>query len=95
MQHVKDKRTHKSNEGSVLSFIRQGMTIEKIATRLKMPISTVRAVLKKLKATGTVTNLPERPKVSWLLGACFSYFLSITLLSPQRALLSDFCLVVS
>ena len=33
---------------------------KKIATRLKIPISTVRAILKKFKATVTVTNLPGR-----------------------------------
>ena len=42
----------------MLSFISQGMAIKKIATCLKMPIS--RAILKKFKATGTVTNLPGR-----------------------------------
>ena len=44
---------------NVLSFISQGMAI-KIATRLKIPISIVRAILKKFKATVTVTNLPGR-----------------------------------
>ena len=40
---------HKSGNGN-----------KKVATLLKMPISIVRAILKKFKATGTVTNTPER-----------------------------------
>ena len=43
---------------SVLSFISQGMAIKQIATLLKIPISTARAIFKKFKAT--VTNLPGR-----------------------------------
>ena len=31
-----------------------------VATRLKIPISTFGAILKKFKANGTVTNLPGR-----------------------------------
>ena len=34
--------------------------MKKIATCLKMAISAVRAILKKFKTTGTVTNLPGR-----------------------------------
>ena len=33
---------------------------KKIATCLTMPISTIRAILKRFKATGTVINLPGR-----------------------------------
>ena len=33
---------------------------KKIATSLKIPISTIRAILKTFKATVTVTNLPGR-----------------------------------
>ena len=36
----------------------------KIATHQKMPISTVRAILKKFKATGTVMHLPGSGKSS-------------------------------
>ena len=37
-----------------------GNGYKKIATRLTISISTVRAILKRVKATGTVTNLPGR-----------------------------------
>ena len=43
----------------MLSFISQGLAIKK-ATHLKMLICTIRAILKKLKGTASVTNLPGR-----------------------------------
>ena len=43
-----------------------GIGHKKIATRLKMPVSTVGAILKKFKAAGTVPNLPGRgPMFIW------------------------------
>ena len=58
-QHGKDKRTQIKWGKCVLSFINRGMPIKKIAARLKIPISTVRAILKKFKATVTVQTCLE------------------------------------
>ena len=44
----------------MLNFKSQGMALKKIVTRLKMLISTIREILKKFKATGTVKNVPRR-----------------------------------
>ena len=37
---------------------KSGNGYKKIATRLHLPISTVRVIVKKLKTTGTVVNKP-------------------------------------
>ena len=65
----------KSNEGNQMrekcvKLHKSGSSDKKIATCLKMPISTIRLMLKKFKATGTVTNLPgkgliQRKVVFW------------------------------
>ena len=50
----------------MLGFISQGMAIKIIAAHLIMPICTLRVILKKFKATGTVTNLHGRRPMSLL-----------------------------
>ena len=57
-QHGKDKNMQIKQE--CVELHNSGNGYNKIAIRLKMPISTVRATLIKFKATGNVTNLPGR-----------------------------------
>uniref|UniRef100_A0A8K9UWL6 Reverse transcriptase domain-containing protein n=1 Tax=Oncorhynchus mykiss TaxID=8022 RepID=A0A8K9UWL6_ONCMY len=50
----------------VVELHKSGNGYKKIAQRLKMPISTIRAIIKKFKATGDVNNRPGRGRVSIL-----------------------------
>ena len=56
-RHGKENRTHKSNEVKCIELHKSVNGYKKIATCLEMPISTIRAMLKKFKATGTVRRM--------------------------------------
>ena len=59
-----------------------------IATHLKMAISIIRAILKKFKATGTVTNLPGRGPI-FILPPCTVRRI-IREANPQGSLLENY-----
>ena len=68
---------------------KSGNGCKKIATRLKMLISTVRTVLKKFTATGTVTSMPGRGPI-FILPPCTGRGMIRVTKHSQESLLQDY-----
>ena len=50
----------------VVDLQKSGNGYKKIAKQLKMPITTIRSIIRKLKTTGDVKKLPGRERMSTL-----------------------------